>query len=143
MPVAVPRDEVPEVTLQGEPEMVPERFRGASARTLERVAPVVQGSSSGGMPVALASTELHGDRDCVSRFSISSSAEHLGMPESEVLVRDIPGRSCAVLPYSAGSSGSDAEVSLYALGLPEPTEPEVEFSRVVERDRRHEVEVAS
>ena len=67
-----PYDEVPEGAsesefrleeqrsgVEPEPVPIPEGFRGASARTLRRVVPVVQKVSIGGVTVALVSVELH------------------------------------------------------------------------------------
>jgi hypothetical protein len=127
-----------------EPVPIPEEFRGASARTLQRVVPVVQKVSVGGVTAALASVELHEGGTGVLRFLISSDTEYLGMPEPEVSVRDDSGRSYVVLPDHAGSSGGEVEVSMHALGLPEPADLEVEITRLTEFDHRHgDLEVAS
>lgn len=152
----MPHDEMPEGVPEGEvwlggrsgvepePVPIPEGFRGASARTLQRVVPVVQKVSVGGITTALASVELHEGGNGVLRFLISSDTEYLGMPEPEVSVRDVPGRAYVVLPNRASSSGDGVEVSMHALGLTEPAELEVEITRLTEFDHRHgDVEVAS
>ena len=122
---------------------IPEGFRGASARTLRRVVPFVQKVGVGGVTVALASVELHEGGNGVLRFLISSTSEHLGTPEPEVRVRDGSGRHYAILLVRASSSGDELEVSMHALGLPEPAELEVEIARLTEIDHRQDVEVAS
>lgn len=122
---------------------IPEGFRGASARTLRRVVPFVQKVGVGGVTVALASVELHEGGNGVLRFLISSTSEHLGTPEPEVRVRDGSGRHYAILFARASSSGDEMEVSMHALGLPEPAELEVEIARLTEIDHRQDVEVAS
>jgi hypothetical protein len=152
----MPHDEMPEGAPEGkvwmeelsgvgpEPAPIPEGFRGASARTLQKVVPVVQKAGVGGVTVALASVEVHEGGNGILRFLISSDTEYLGMPEPAIRVRDDSGRSYVVLPDHAGSSGDGVEVSVHALGLPEPAELEVEIARLTEFDYRHDdAEVAS
>lgn len=134
---APPHDRMLEGATRGESETIPEGFRGTSVRTLQRVVPVVQKASVGSITVALDSVERHEGGDGVLRFLISSDTEYLGMPEPEVSVRDVSGHSYRVLSNRASSSGDETEVSMHALGLPEPAELEADDLHLTEIDHRH------
>jgi hypothetical protein len=112
------------------PEPPPER-REASARTLERVVPVAQKRTVGGITVALTSLELYGDGVGILRWRISHdpvSGNFMLEPDFEI--RDGAG---AVLPWSpqgAGASDREADGEIEIRRLPEAGELWIKVSRV-------------
>lgn len=122
------------------PSPLPERHREPSARTLERVVPIAQRQSVGGITVALASLELHGGGLGALRWRVSFGEEALradpdlgffGIFEPDFEVRDGEGR---ILPWAArgagghdGEAGGEAEVR----DLPDGGEIKVVVRRLV------------
>ena len=120
------------------PDSTPERRREATARTLERVVPIAQRQTVGGITVALASLELHGEGLGALRWRISFGDEALrsdpdvglGIFEPEFEVRDGEGRTLPWSPKGAGASDREVEGEAEVWELPEAGEIEVVAGRL-------------
>lgn len=134
--------EVPESVMPFEESDVlgrlPER-REPSAGTLERVVPVAQRMTVGGITVAISSLELYGEGLGVLRWRVSFGEEALrrdpdlgfGMPEPEFEIRDEGGRTLPGSPRGAGYSVSEGDGESEVRDLPETGELEVDVRRLV------------
>jgi hypothetical protein len=120
--------EVPEEEIV--PETFPER-REASARTLERVVPVVQKQTVGGITVALTSLELYGEGVGVLRWRISHHpVSGVFMLEPDFEIRDGSGRVLPWSPRGAGASDTEVDGEIEVRSLPESGTVVVVASRV-------------
>ena len=126
--------EVSEV--EAAPEPLPE-FRTPIARTLERVVPVAQKSTVGGVTVAIASLELYGEGLGVLRWMVSFEGDlwdignDTGVPEPRFEIRDSPGRDLTWLPQGGGASDGEASGDVMVEGLPDTGALSVEVPRLV------------
>lgn len=117
--------------LDGEP------LRNPSAQTLERVVPIAQKQTSGGMTLALSSLELYGEGLGVLRWllsfneSSSWSEGGAGIPEPRFEIRDSEGHTLSWLPQGAGASDREADGDVRVEGLPESGGLEVEVASLV------------
>lgn len=125
------REVSPEAT---EPEPPAEHRRSPSARTLERVVPLAQKRTVGGITVALASLELYGDGLGMLRYLIHGEDVWWGVPEPELVLRDGAGRELSWSPRSSGSSDGEADGEIEVWDLPDSGEIEAEVSRLVFRE---------
>ena len=119
------------------PELLVERRRD-SARNLQRVAPIAQRRTVGGITVALTSLELFGEGVGVLRYRISyeagvfeASNRFAGVPEPEFVISDGSGRELPWAPQAWGGSESEADGDVGVSDLPEAGELEVEVPRLV------------
>ena len=107
------------------PEPAPERRR-PSARTLERVVPVAQRVRVGGITVAIASIELHGEGLGMLRWWISFGEKVLredpdlgfGMPEPEFEFVTTDDRGLPWSPRGAGYSDGEGDGEVEIRDLP-------------------------
>ncbi len=122
------------------PVHLPERRREPSARTLERVVPIAQRQSVGGITVALASLELHGGGLGALRWRVSFGEEALrddpdlgfwGISEPEFEVRDGEGRILPWSPRGAGGHDGQADGEAEVRDLPDGGEIKVVVRRLV------------
>lgn len=121
------------------PEPPVGRRRSPSARTLERVVPIAQKQTVGGITVALTSLELHGEGLGVLWWRISFEEEllagsGLGIPEPEFMIRSGSGRELPWWRRGSGASDREADGEIEVEELPESGELEVEVSRLVFRE---------
>ncbi|CAN5878709.1 hypothetical protein BH23ACT11_BH23ACT11_19110 [soil metagenome] len=121
----------------GDPDEYEEQFRGPSARTLERVVPIVQKQISGGITLALSLLELYGEGLGVLRWQISfdespsgRGADH-GIPEPWFEIRDIQGHSLPWSPQGSGAGNGEADGEVRVDELPESGDLEVDVARLV------------
>lgn len=124
----------------GEPEDeadVPELLQHPSARTLERVVPVAQKLTVGGITVAIASLELYENGLGVLRWQISFEESPLrhggdfGIPEPWFEIRDSEGRTLPWSPQGAGASDREADGNARVGELPDAGQLEVEVTRLI------------
>jgi hypothetical protein len=120
------------------PELPPQRLE-PSARTLQRIVPVAQKQTVGGITVALTSLELHGEGLGSLGWRISFEEDLYseggrGVPEPEFVLRDGAGRELPWSPRSSGSGGREADGEIEVEDLPESGEIEAEVSRLVFRE---------
>lgn len=124
----------------GEPEdetNIPERLQHPSARALERVVPVAQKLTVGGITVAISSLELYEGGIGVLRWQVHfgeaqfQHGEGFGIPEPWFEIRDGEGRTLPWSPQGAGAGGRDADGDVRVGELPEAGELEVEVTRLV------------
>ena len=121
------------------PDPPPERRREATAHTLERVVPVAQRQTVGGITVALASLELHGEGLGVLQWRVSLGEEAFrsdpdlgfGMFEPEFEVRDGGGRTLPWSPRRGGAHDGEADGYAEVHELPEAGDIEVVVKRLV------------
>ncbi len=114
-----------------------ERLREPSAQTLERVVPVAQRQTVGGVTVAIASLELYGEGLGVLRWQVSfeeppsQPGGNFGIPEPWFEIRDGEGHALSWSPQEAGASDREANGDVRVEELPEVGELEVEVTRLV------------
>jgi len=122
-------------TEEAGPEPPVEGRREPSTRTLERVAPIAQKQTVGGITVAMVSLEIHGNGLGDLRWRVSFGEESpvgfdFGIPEPEFVVRDGSGRELPWSPRNSGSSGDEADGDVLVEGLPDAGGLEVEVTRL-------------
>ena len=130
--------ELREATVQEVAPEPPVERRRASARNLQRVAPLAQRRPVGAVLVALCSLELFGEGVGVLRYRISYEAGMFegsrgfgGSPEAEFVIRDESGRDLPWLPQGWSGSESETDGEVEVRELPEIGELEVEVPRLV------------
>ncbi len=130
------REVVPEEATDASPHAA---RRNPSARTLQRVVPIGQNATVGGITVALASLELHARGLGILRWLValdrSSVVEgfdlEFGVPEPHFEIREKAGRPLSWSMGSSRSSDVEAEGGITVEGLPDSGEILVEVPRVV------------
>lgn len=121
-------DEFGMLAPHGEPENeanVPDRLPQTSARTLERVVPVAQKSSVGGITVVISSLEIYEGGIGVLRWQVHFGEDQLryggdfGIPEPYFEIRDSEGHTLPWAPQGGGASGRDADGDVRVGELPD------------------------
>lgn len=139
-------DEFGMLAPHGEPEdeaNVPDRLPRSSARTLERVVPVAQKSTVGGITVAISSLELYEGGIGVLRWQVHFGENQLrygggfGIPEPYFEIRDSEGRTLPWAPQGGGASDRDADGDVRVGELPNAGELEIEVTHLVADSYEH------
>ncbi len=121
---------------EAHPEQPAERPR-VSALALDRVVPIAQRRTVGGITVALTSLELYEGGVGVLRYRLSydealfeGDGDFPFMPEPEFSIRDDQGRPLGWSPRGGGGGGGEDSGSIEVEGLPRTGELGVEVTRI-------------
>ena len=123
-----------------EDRMPDEWFERTTARTIQRVVPIVQKEKVAGIMVALSYLEVHEAGYGVlwtlvsRRFQWSSLGKRRGLTEPEVHIHHSAGLSCDTRFLEAGGSYRNTNGATILSGLPESGELRVEVARIFVRN---------